>query len=330
MTNLVPARSSPPAELATLSSLIELRIATRSSEKSRQTLRDSFLRIVRVLRRKGIPIESVDDIPVTKIDAAYLGMIRELLEESEPALGPSTIRQTLGDLRTVVKAAYHRGLLPHHQMEGLREVRVTGSRLTKGRALSDAELVALLGRCDAIGGVKGSMLRGVLLVGVGTGLRISELCYSPMTKRGLRVDSVSPVDGHLHVVGKGNKENACVLDAVTRRALDAWLEVRRDLPWRHVALFGTPSRGRILRPNWLWKMLERLAKDAGVPRFSPHDLRRTFATRMLDRLDLREVQILMMHADPKTTGKYDKRGAEALAAKRRGVTVFDPGEVKEG
>jgi integrase/recombinase XerD len=215
-------------------------------------------------------------------------------------------------------------LVEQRQVDSLQAVRVTGSRLTKGRALSDAELVALLGRCDAIGGVKGSMLRGVLLVGV-AGLRISELCYSPVTKRGLRVDSVSPLDGHLHVVGKGNKENACVLDVVTRRALDAWLDVRRGLPWRHIALFGTPSRGRILRPNWLWKMLERLAKGAGVPRFSPHDLRRTFATRMLDRLDLREVQILMVHADPKTTGKYDKRSAETLAAKRRAVTVFDPG-----
>jgi integrase len=313
MTTL--ARRAP----VTIGALIASKRGGLSSEKSRTTFDDNIKRYCRALG-----YASHEEIPVMEITPDMLKFARAKLEQQvDPPLRPGTIRQTIGAIRQLVEEAYDRGLVEHWQWHALRKVKVKGTRETKGRALSDVELVALLARCATLETPRREMLRAVLLIGIGTGLRVSELCYSPVTKRGLLVDCVAP-DGHLHVVGKGNKENVVVLDRVTRLALDAWLEVRRALPWRHLSLFGTPRRGRHLRPDCLWKLFRTLAKGAGVRAFSPHDLRRTFASRMLDQMGLEEVAKLMAHVSMETTRRYDKRLHAELVAKRRAATVFDP------
>ena len=318
MTDLTRRPSSAPA-VVTTGALIASKRAGLGSEKSRATFDDSIKRFCRALH-----LPSHEQIDVTRITADFLNMARVKLEEqADPPLRPGTVRQTIGAIRQLVEAAYDAGLVEHRQWHALKKVRVRGSRDVKGRALTDAELVALLGVCATYEPPKGEMLRALLLVGIGTGLRVSELCYSPVTKRGLLVDCVAP-DGYVRVVGKGNKEHTVIVDRVTRRELDAWLVVRRELGWRHASLFGSPRRGRYLRPDVLWKLLRDLACDANVRRFSPHDLRRTFATRMLDQMGLEEVAKLMAHVSTETTRRYDKRSHEKLVAKRRAATVFDP------
>jgi integrase/recombinase XerD len=316
------AAPTPPHALPSVpvAPLLASKRAMMGSEKSRTTFDLDLRRYCRVLG-----LDSLDRIDVTKIDMDHLNTVRVLLERQEdPPLRPGTIRQTIGAVRGLVKMAYVRGHVTHAAWLGLSEVKVRGSREAKGHALSREELVALLRVCATHKSPRGEMMRAILLVGIGTGLRVSELCYSPVTKRGLTVDCIHKADGHVRVIGKGNKENVVVLDRVTRHELDAWLTVRRALPWRHVSLFGTPRRGRYLRPDVLWKMLRTLSNMAGVRHFSPHDLRRTFATRMLDQMGLEEVQKLMAHASPATTARYDKRAHAELAAKRRAATVFDP------
>jgi integrase/recombinase XerD len=72
-----------------------------------------------------------------------------------------------------------------------------------------------------------------------------------------------------------------------------------------------------MNPDAVWRILQKRGKLAGLEAFSPHDLRRTFCSDLLDAgVDIVTVQKLAGHASPVTTAKYDRRGEEA---KRRAV-----------
>jgi site-specific recombinase XerD len=69
-----------------------------------------------------------------------------------------------------------------------------------------------------------------------------------------------------------------------------------------------------MTPGAVYLVLDRLAKQAGIDPFSPHDLRRTFVSQLLERgADLALIQKLAGHAQISTTSKYDRRDEKALA-----------------
>jgi integrase/recombinase XerD len=282
--------------------------ATLGTDKSRSTFAESLLRVARVL-----DASDPQRIPWGQLDFDGMNLIRAKLRRR---YAPQTANMTLSHVRNVVRIGFIKGLVSERAWLGVKEAKgVRGSRAHRGRALNKDELVDLLDGCGGSTWPRGPMLRAVLLLGVGTGLRLNEICALSMS--GVR-------EGKVFVVGKGNKENECVLDRVTAKALHDWMAIRQELRWSHRRVFGSPARGRVLSAGWLWRMLHELAKEADVKSFAPHDLRRTFATRMFETgFDLREVQQLMNHSSPDTTARYDKRGRLALENKRRAVIPFE-------
>src|SRR5574341_586161 len=98
--------------------------------------------------------------------------------------------------------------------------------------------------------------------------------------------------------------------------IERWLELRGRAPG---PLFVQPPEGR-LSPDGVNDLIEPLRRRAGVEPFTPHDLRRSFGTHLLDRgVDLALVKELMGHADIQTTTIYDRRGDDA---KRRAVLLL--------
>ena len=99
-----------------------------------------------------------------------------------------------------------------------------------------------------------------------------------------------------------------------REAIAAWLTVRGPEPG---PLFVPVDKaGRIvlrrLTAESVFDRLAYLAKRAGVQRFSPHDMRRSFISDLLDNgADLAVVQQMAGHANPATTARYDRRGERA-------------------
>jgi integrase/recombinase XerD len=134
-----------------------------------------------------------------------------------------------------------------------------------------------------------------------TGLRVSELVK-------LRRTDVNLEAGYVMTLGKGRKQRIIPMGAVAIRLLDdylkgAWGEF--DKGQGNPALFLT-HRGEPMTRQGFWKLLGTYARVAGIDRkISPHKLRHSFATHLLERgADLRAVQAMLGHADISTTQIY--------------------------
>lgn len=155
-----------------------------------------------------------------------------------------------------------------------------------------------------------------------TGIRISELV-------GLDLFDISE-DNTIRVLGKGNKERVVPFGRPARIALDAWIEARSRLISENASSGRTTSRGaesngadvnavflgrrgKRVNPRTIRAMLSAATAQAGVPDVTPHDLRHSAATHLLDGgSDLRTVQEILGHSSLGTTQRYTHVSAERL------------------
>jgi integrase/recombinase XerD len=199
-----------------------------------------------------------------------------------------------------------RGLHRFLAAEGTTD-RDLGARLESPRparplpkALGIEEVTRLL---EAGGGSDPASLRNDALLELlyGAGLRISELV-------GLDVDDLDRMERLVRVLGKGDRERVVPYGRAADRALDAWLvRGRPPLGPRDPALFCN-VRGRRLSRQGAWGIVTARAEAADLAgRVSPHTLRHSFATHLLDGgADIRVVQELLGHASVTTTQVYTK------------------------
>jgi integrase/recombinase XerC len=128
-----------------------------------------------------------------------------------------------------------------------------------------------------------------------SGLRLEELAS-------LNVEDVDPYTETARVFGKGRKERICPVGAPALTALQRY---RHEANVHRGPLFVSKLRRRLSRRN-IWAMMKKYQRQAGLPvAVSPHKLRHSFATHLLDAgADLRSVQSLLGHASLSTTQIY--------------------------
>ena len=134
-----------------------------------------------------------------------------------------------------------------------------------------------------------------------TGLRVSELVK-------LRLRDVNFDAGYLITFGKGRKERLVPVGEPALASVRAYVEAARGACLRGKALdtLFVTHHGRAMTRQGFWKLLGRYAVAAGIrKRISPHKLRHSFATHLVERgADLRAVQAMLGHADIGTTEIY--------------------------
>lgn len=228
----------------------------------------------------------------------FLDRLRKGKPPATAPMAPSSVARTLVSVR-----AFYRFLVREGVLDADPTARVgSPSRprsIPKAISLEQVERLIesppqdLLGRRDT----------AMLEVLYGAGLRISELIA-------LDVDDVDLEEGVVLVrSGKGGKGRMVPLGSAARKALEDYLvQTRRELATRGrggAALFLNSRGGRLGRQG-CWKVLKHHARTAGLDRVvSPHTLRHSFATHMLDAgADIRVVQELLGHSSLATTQVY--------------------------
>ncbi|WP_067177074.1 site-specific tyrosine recombinase XerD [Microtetraspora niveoalba] len=272
---------------------VERGLAANTLASYRRDLR----RYVDHLRSRGL--DTFADVGEADV-VAFLTALREG-DEQHPALVASSAARAVSAVRGLHRFALREGVAGHdpaHEVRPPRQLR----RLPKAITVAEVErLIAAAGPEDSPLALRNRALLEVLY---GTGARISEAV-------GLAVDDVSFAAGaedQVRLRGKGGRSRIVPLGRFARQALDAYMVRARPQIAAHgrgtSGLFLNARGGRLTRQG-AWEVLQQAAERAGLSRVSPHMLRHSFATHLLDGgADVRVVQELLGHASVTTTQVY--------------------------
>ena len=242
-------------------------------------------------------------------DVERADLVAFLEQLGKDGLAPSSRARALSAVRGLFKHLVREGEIEASPVLDLRPGR-RGRPMPK--VLSVEDIVALLGAA-AKGDILASRDRAMLELIYGCGLRVTEAVE--LAASGLHLDQ-----GYLTVIGNGSKERAVPIGSKAMAALREYLATGRGLldpAGRSRALF-LGRRGKRLTRQAFWKRLRTLAAKAGLPELSPHVLRHSFATHLVEGgADLRSVQLMLGHADITTTQIYTHVAAGRLAEVHR-------------
>ncbi|MDD5428928.1 MAG: tyrosine recombinase XerC [Candidatus Omnitrophica bacterium] len=235
------------------------------------------------------------DKEVSSVD--HLLLRKFLADMRAKSYSKRTIARKLASLRSFFKFLYREGHIKTNPITAISTPKLD----KKLPVVLDEAQVAKLLRCPPDDDVFGLRDRAILETIYSAGLRVSELV-------GLNINNVDLIGEVIKVFGKGSKERMLPIGRPATTALRRYLDKRDELKVKEKdknAVFlgknGTRLWGRSVR-----RILDKHIKTCAVAgHISPHSLRHSFATHMLDRgADLRSVQELLGHANLSTTQIY--------------------------
>ncbi len=274
----------------------------RLGEGSRRTMRTALETLAALLTGHRGDADTLDWSRLRYQHTAALRAV--LLERYQPA----TANKHLAALRGVLREAWQLGQIgaeDYHRAVNVRVVKAT--TLPRGRALTRRELRALFRICQQDVRPSGARDAALLAVLYGAGLRRSEVVALDLADYVLETGTLTIR------AAKGRKDRIAYATSGGRAALAAWLNVRSIDPgplfWP-VDQAGRMTARRMTAQS-VREILERRGRQARVAPFSPHDLRRTFISDLLDAgADITTVAALAGHASVTTTSRYDRRGEQ--------------------
>ena len=277
--------------------VVERGLADNTLKSYRRDLR----RYVAWLATQGVEgLDAVREETVT----AFLMALREG-DADHPPLSAGSAARTVVAVRGFHKFAVREGI---SQVDPSAAVRPPAPAKRLPKALPLADIERILDAAGAPGTALALRDRALLEVLYGTGARISEAVGLDLDDLDLGEPDVAG-GGTVLLRGKGSKERMVPVGSYAQEAVEAYLvrgrpelsSVGRGLP----AVFLNARGGRLSRQS-AWTVLVKAAERAGVTaEVSPHTLRHSFATHLLDGgADVRVVQELLGHASVTTTQVY--------------------------
>jgi len=257
-------------------------VERNASEHTRRNYHDDLARFVQFLGRRSLR------------DVTPLDVRRFLAEQSTKAYATRTIARRLSCVRSFFRFLCRDGVLKQNPAAVVPSPRLERRLPT---FLDETQILRLLEVPD-VSRWQGARDQAILETLYSTGMRVSELT-------GLNLEDVEEISGTVIVRGKGKKERLCPIGKTALAAVQRYLARRPKRLKVPYAMFVSQKLTR-LTVRQVDRLLQRYAKQAQLPVvISPHSLRHTFATHLLDRgADLRSVQELLGHQSLSTTQLY--------------------------
>lgn len=303
-------------------------LASLSSKNSRRVQKAALDKIASVLSNQQIEDSLV--FPWEQLDYGAVTAIKAWLDAQ---YAPATVNRYLCAVRRVLKEAWRHDLISAEAYQRATDVRsVSAQRLPTGRELETDEIKQLILAClhDEDNPILGLRDAAIISLMYSSGLRRAEVVS-------LDIGDLDFKKHELHVIGKRNKERNAYLASGAIRALEKWIEVRGDAPGP--LFYGVNKSGRIvhtrterlsrnarqngvvpkqivarLSDQTIYNTIEKRALQAGlVKKTTPHDMRRTFVSDLLEvGVDLSTVSKMAGHEDSNTTMRYDRRSSKVM------------------
>jgi integrase/recombinase XerD len=268
--------------------LTQLRVEGGLATNTVEAYRRDLFRLQRYLLAHGL---RMSDVVSPSVMRSFLAGLKQ------ESLAWSSVARILSATR-----GWYRFLVRERALEGspLREVVAARRPVRLPRTLTRPDVTALL-ELPVRDRVEDQRDRVMVELLYASGLRVSELV-------GLTLSQVDLSLGCLRVVGKGAKERIIPMGQIARDLLSGYLDHTRPvlLKRRSTPVLFVSRRGQGLTRQACWKLLLQRARRAGITKsISPHMLRHSFATHLLEGgADLRAVQTMLGHADIATTQIY--------------------------
>lgn len=303
-------------------------LASLSSKDSRRVQKTALDQIASALSQGQI-VDSLE-FPWERLDYGTVTAIKAWLDSR---YAPATVNRYLCAVRRVLKEAWRHHLITAEEYQRATDVRsVSAQRLPTGRELDTDEIKELIGVClqDSGNPILGIRDAAIISLMYSSGLRRAEVVS-------LDFEDLDLNQRELRVIGKRNKERKAYLASGAIRAVNKWIELRGLLPGP--LFYAVNKGGHIVRhrkqrlskedkeqgvipkqiiarltDQTIYNVIDKRATEAGlIKKTTPHDMRRTFVSDLLDvGVDLATVSRMAGHEDTNTTKRYDRRSSKVM------------------
>ncbi len=262
---------------------------------------------------------SASEIDTLGVEGITTAHIRAFVQDLFHRNSKVTISRKLSSIRSFFRFLMRKGELSANAAELVSSPR-TGSYLPS--ALTAEETSCLIDSAkDAPCGHTFKALRDLAIVEVlySSGIRVSELT-------GLRLSHLDKAKGVIRVLGKGGKTRLAFLGDKAEAALSEYLEARGALCGDAFLFVADEGAVKAVSVRTVQRIIGKYADLSGInKRPTPHTLRHSFATHLLDSgVDLRSIQEMLGHSKLSTTQRYTKVGIEGL------MKVYDKSHPRAG
>jgi len=247
----------------------------------------------------------LDEVYTTTIEKANHSMIRSwLVNEINRGNSPRTVNRKITTLKTFFKYAVKEGAVKVNPT-----LRLSSTKTSKSipSFVTVDEMNNLLDNTKFSDDYTGIRNKLIVEIFYSTGIRLSELIN-------IKLKDIDFAKKQLKVLGKRNKERIIPLTKELNISLEKFLEIRNSMSARHPSYLLLTDKGRKLNPTLVYKTMNDLISSVtSLKKTSPHVLRHTFATHMLNNgADLNVIKELLGHASLSATEVYTHNSIEKL------------------
>ena len=232
-------------------------------------------------------------------------MVRSWLAEMlDYGISPRSVNRKITALKS-----FYKFLLKEEKIKEDPTIKVVPPKMSKKLPVfvEEDQMRKLLDELDFTGGYAGVRDKLMIELFYSTGIRQAELIH-------LKINDIDLSSNVIKVLGKRNKERLIPLTLELRKKIEIYLKLRAELPVKDSSYLLLTNKGKKLYPNLVYRQVNHyLSQVTSLDKKSPHVLRHTFATHMLNNgADLNSIKELLGHANLSATQVYTHNTIDKL------------------